>query len=150
MPRIWSEPYSSKRHAAPMPAHLGGGAARARHHRSSTLFPHRVVLVNVCSFTFVFHSAEEIRACLDYYSRKVHPSSRSAAAAWAVARGEVTWRWEVERWYERLPLYLRKETKRSRVIIALQRALFEMSSHRSSNLMLDRSRGGGTAALGKG
>jgi hypothetical protein len=79
--------------------------------------------VRVCGFTFEFHSTDEIRACATFYGSKVRPSSRSAEAARAVRMGEVTWRWEVERWYERLPLYLREEPKRARVHAALEEAL---------------------------
>jgi len=140
MSRIWSEPYSTQRHRAPMPSAMGGGAARDRHYRNPTLEPHRVVLVQVCGFTFTFHTVGELRACLDYYQRKIHPSSRSASTASAVRNREVTWRWEVERWYERLPLYLRKESKRLRVICALQKALERMDAHGSSNNRFERSR----------
>ena len=123
-----------------MPSAMGGGVARDRHYRNPTLEPHRVALVQVCGFTFTFHTVAEVRACLDYYLRKIHPSSRSAAAASAVRSREVSWRWEVERWYERLPLYLRKESKRLRVICALQKALERMDTHGSSHKRFERSR----------
>jgi hypothetical protein len=130
MSRIWSEPYSSRRHAAPMPRAMGSGLALDRHFRNPTLVPHRVVLVQVCGFTFTFHTVEEVRACLEYYLRKILPSSRSAAAAAAVRSGEVAWRLQVERWYERLPLHLRKETKRVRVVSALQEALAQIEARK--------------------
>jgi hypothetical protein len=123
-----------------MPGGMGRDAALARHYRNPTLEPHRVVLVQVSGFTFTFHTVDEIRACLTYYEGKIHPSSRSAAAAAAVRIGEVTWRLEVERWYERLPLYLRKEAKRVRVVCALQEALARMDAHGSSNNRFERSR----------
>lgn len=52
-----------------------------------------------------------------------HPSGRQADAASAVAAGEVASRHEVQRWHERLPLYLREEPKRLKVVAALSEAL---------------------------
>lgn len=40
------------------------------------LVPSFVYFVSVCSFTFEFHSIEQIEVCLKYYSEKIHPSSR--------------------------------------------------------------------------
>jgi len=124
MARIWSESYDSLKHAqAFMPEQFGGWAAQSRQSHAPTLIDHRVMLVRVCGFTFLFHTIEEMRACREYYAAKLHPSSRSAAAARAVHAEEVTWRLEVQRWYERLPLYLREEPKRIRVLAALERAV---------------------------
>ncbi len=71
--------------------------------------------VAVCSFTFSFQSLDQLRACLRYYSRKLHPSGRINLG--------VADHWEVQWWYERLPLYLREEPKRQKVVKALSRAL---------------------------
>jgi hypothetical protein len=133
-----------------MPSAMGRDATLARHYRNPTLETHRVVLVQVCGFTFTFHTVDEIRACLTYYLRKIHPSSRSAAAARDVRIGEVAWRLEVERWYERLPLYLRKEAKRVRVVCALQEALARMDAHGSSNNRFERSRVSSSLGQGEG
>jgi hypothetical protein len=55
-----------------------------------------------------------------------HPSSRIAAKALAADLGE-DWRsqrgWEVEGWFERLPMYLLEEPKRPKVVKALSNAL---------------------------
>jgi hypothetical protein len=51
-----------------------------------------VYFVRVCSFTFEFHSREQIRTCLAYYSKKIHPSSR-------IDIGGAD-SWEVQRWFE--------------------------------------------------
>ncbi|HEX9918020.1 MAG TPA: hypothetical protein VGA87_02570, partial [Pyrinomonadaceae bacterium] len=55
--------------------------------------------------------------CMDYYSRKIHPSSR-------IDIGSADC-WEMQRWYERLPMYLREEPKRQKVVKALTSALKE-------------------------
>src|SRR5437867_423009 len=72
-------------------------------------------ILRVCSFTFQFHSVQQIQACLDYYDRKIQPSSRLDIGA--------ADHWECERWFERLPLFLREESKRQRVVKALRDAL---------------------------
>lgn len=126
--RIWFEPYDSSRHGNPMGGAVGDPRSLVEHHRAPTLNPHSVTFVAVAGFTFEFHSFEQLRACLDYYRRPHHHSRRSAAAADAVERGEVAWRLEVERWYERLPLYLREEPKRLQVVAALEEALRRLTS----------------------
>jgi hypothetical protein len=92
----------------------------------ASLDPKYVIVVHVASFTFQFGSIEQLRACLDYDQRKIHPSSRVAAVEldgqlgtdWREQRG-----WEVERWFERLPMYLLEEPKRKTVFNALENAL---------------------------
>ncbi len=125
MAKIWTEPYDPQRHQAPMLGEVPvrGGVPHPVHRLTRTLERHRVMLVRVASFTFVFHTQEELRACLAFYARKLHASGRSAAAARAVAVDDVAWRREVQRWHERLPLYLREEPKRVKVVAALSEAL---------------------------
>jgi len=93
---------------------------------STALTPKHAIVVHVASFRFGFGSLEQLRACIDYYSRKTHPTSRVPALELAADLGE-DWReqrgWEVERWYERLPMYLLEEPKRKKVLKALQEAL---------------------------
>jgi len=74
-----------------------------------------VCRVRVCSFTFFFANSEQLKVCLDFYSRKIHPSSRTKHM-----NGD---HWEIQRWCDRLPLYLREEPKRVKVVAALSRAL---------------------------
>ena len=92
----------------------------------SSLTPRHVIVVRVASFTFRFETSEQLRKCLEYYQQKTHPSSRIAPQALAAALGE-DWRsqrgWEVERWFERLPMYLLEEPKRQKVVKALSDAL---------------------------
>ena len=109
---------------------IGGDPAplKRRLRRAETLDQHAVLFVRVCGFTFEFHTVEQLRACRAFYATKLHPSSRSHAAAEAVANDRVTWRWEVERWFERLPLYLREESKRVEVAAALDDALRQAES----------------------
>jgi hypothetical protein len=97
-----------------------------RHDGRASLLPRHVIVVRVTSFAFRFHGLERLRECIKYYEKKTRPSSRIAAKTLAADLGE-DWRklrgWEVERWFERLPMYLLEEPKRQKVLKALSRAL---------------------------
>ncbi len=89
-------------------------------------WPKWIYYVEVCRFQFAFFSLGMIREYLDFYSRKVLPSSRfdraspfSQGAAASVGDGQTR--------FERLPLRLRQESKRVRVVRALERALVEFA-----------------------
>jgi hypothetical protein len=92
----------------------------------ASLAPKHVIVVQVASFTFRFESVEQLRKCIGYYEQKIHPSSRVSAVELEKQLGS-DWRdqrgWEVERWFERLPMYLLEEPKRQKVLKALTRAL---------------------------
>lgn len=75
----------------------------------------RYCRVRVCSFTFFFRNPDQLIACLDYYSKKVHPSSRLNSRGGS--------HWEFLRWYDKLPMYLLEEPKRLKVVRALTSAL---------------------------
>lgn len=97
-----------------------------RQHGNASLMPRHVIVVRVASFAFSFESVERLRKCINYYEKKTRPSSRIAAKRLAKDLGE-DWRkrrgWDVERWFERLPMYLLEEPKRQKVLKALSRAL---------------------------
>ena len=78
------------------------------------ILTHWVYFVAVCSFTFEFHSLEQVRTCLDYFRGKIHPSSMEPGVT-----QEHYW----QPWQQRLPLRLFEEAKRKRVVHALERAL---------------------------
>lgn len=93
---------------------------------AANLAPRDVILVRVASFTFRFTTAKQLRECIDYYERRTRPSSRIPAKVIAADIGP-DWRelrsWEVERWFERLPMYLLEESKRQKVLKALHKTL---------------------------
>ncbi|MGB6803364.1 MAG: hypothetical protein WBE31_13950, partial [Candidatus Sulfotelmatobacter sp.] len=80
----------------------------------ASLTPRHVIVVRVTSFALRFRNIEQLRECIKYYQQKTRPSSRVAAKTLASQLGE-DWRalrsWEVERWFERLPMYLLEEPK---------------------------------------
>jgi hypothetical protein len=89
------------------------------------LIPCSVIVVEVVSFTFRFADVAQLQKCIAYYTTKTHPTSRIPAKELAADLGE-DWReqrgWEVERWFERLPMYLLEEPKRQKVLKALEKA----------------------------
>ena len=97
-----------------------------RHDGKASLDPRYVIVVRVASFAFRFETVERLRECIKYYEKKARPSSRIAAKTLA-ADLEEDWRelrgWDVERWFERLPMYLLEEPKRQKVLKALSTAL---------------------------
>jgi hypothetical protein len=92
----------------------------------ASLAPRRVIVVRVASFAFRFETVQRLRECINYYEKKTRPTSRIPAKTLAADLGE-DWRelrgWDVERWFERLPMYLLEEPKRQKVLKALSRAL---------------------------
>ena len=108
MPKIWKEQFDPTRHQNRM------DSKSVAHRPIANFVPTWVYFVRVCSFTFEFHSVAQIDDCLDYYARKLRPSSRLNIGA--------ADHWEVQRWFERLPMYLAEEPKRQRVVRALTSA----------------------------
>jgi hypothetical protein len=124
MARIWTSPHRGdglySRRPKRVQTRLQKGA------QNPTLLPQRDILVRVASFTFRFIDIEHLRECLAYFQHKIHPSGRVPAKKLAAELGE-DWRtqrsWEIERWFERLPMYLLEEPKRQKVVKALGEAL---------------------------
>ena len=111
MARVWTEAFRPEKHSAPW-EYWG---SLDDHLRAPGLIPKRVLLVNVVSFTFQFFTIQQLRDCLAYFDRKTHPSSRLSIGA--------ADHWEAQRWFERLPMYLLEESKRKKVLKALNQAL---------------------------
>lgn len=128
MARLWKEPYSLARalelgirdtenaECVGVPNREWKGRPEFR------AWPRWIYYVEVCRFRFAFFSIEMIREYLDFYSRKVLPTSRfygvspfSSGPAASIGDGQTR--------FERLPLRLRQESKRVRVVKALERAL---------------------------
>jgi hypothetical protein len=82
----------------------------------------------VCSFTFIFHSVEQLGLCLDYYRRKHQPSGRLPVYAENYGGDH----WEMQRWFEQLPQYLLEKPKRVRVVKALEQGLQKYSEFASA------------------
>ena len=112
MARLWTETLDPERHVDYMrTSHIGGFPPEPRRDR---LIERPVYFVEVCGFTFQFHSLEQIERALAHFGRKIHATS---------AQSGVTLEHYWQRWYERLPQWLFEEPKRVRVVAALSRAL---------------------------
>jgi hypothetical protein len=122
MARIWKERHNG---TTPGNGHQSAEGVQ-RQAGNSRLLPRDDIMVRVASFTFRFSSIAELRSCLGYYAQRTHPTSRIPAKKLAAELGP-DWRalrsWEIERWFERLPMYLLEEPKRQKVVAALSKAL---------------------------
>jgi hypothetical protein len=113
MAKIWKEVFDASRHSNKM------WVVDSVPYPKATFVPRWVFFVRVCSFTFEFHSLKQIEACLEYYSQKIHPSSRLPVYTESYGGDH----WETQRWFEQLPMYLLEEPKRQKVMKALASAL---------------------------
>ncbi len=77
--------------------------------------------VEVCGFTFKFRSLGEIQEYVNFYSQKILPSSRRRERDPISGLGAGD-HWERQTKFDELPLYLREETKRLKVVHALSQA----------------------------
>lgn len=115
--RVWKEPYNPGRHCNHMwPVE----------YPRDRLVKHWVYFVEVCGFTFEFHSLDQITACREHYARKVRPGTREPMGmGWGGDEREARDNMLAYHWYDRLPQYLLEEPKRARVVAALGRAVAE-------------------------
>lgn len=115
--KIWKENYDCTKHKNLMDDYK---TPVDEYLKAPTLIPYDVYFVNVCSFTFEFHSIRQIESCLEYYSNKIHPSGRIP-----IDGGDS---WEFQRWFDKLPMYLLEKPKRQKVVKALQEALVKFKN----------------------
>ena len=118
----------------------------SRHWREQTggdkLLPQWTYSVEVCGFTFRFSSLAQLREVLAFYRQKTHPSSRLPDPAWVRREAQHNpngyretisaimffERDALQRWFEKVPMYLQENGKRERVVQALGRALEDFAS----------------------
>ena len=114
MANIWSE---TSKHARSMP--LGWSGVRNPERSRHDFRPHVTWYVRVCSFTFRFTSIQQLKVCLEFFSQKTRPSSRIPFRDLKPYLDAALRGCEVQRWFDRLPMYLIEESKRQRVVKAL-------------------------------
>ena len=122
MSRHWREPFDPEKHRD----HMWVARDEAGVRRDPVLDPGSIYFVEVCGFTFEFHSLGQIDVCLDYFSQRLHASSR---INWEEFGGD---HGEAQSWFERLPQRLLDESKRVRVVDALKKARADFATGRSS------------------
>jgi hypothetical protein len=118
MARCWKEKFDSSKHLNRM----WGPGCEVDENPDPSIIPKWVYFVAVCSFTFEFHSINQIQACLKYYSQKMRPCTRIPEKDLWKYGGD---HWEVHSWFEKLPQRLLEEPKRLKVVKALERSLSE-------------------------
>lgn len=111
MARIWTERADPKVHTDYMSTYIYDGVP-VRKPRDN-LLRSKVLLVDVCRFTFQFHSPEQLDEAIRFFSRRIHPSRR---------RPGVTLEHYWHPWSQRLPRGLVAQSKRVRVLTALRTA----------------------------
>lgn len=121
MATVETQDFDEARH--PNPMQWFDDTQRERYRRAPTLAPYKVCLVTVKGFTFIFHSVEQIRLCLDYFGRRTHPSSRLPVYTQNLGGDH----WETQRWFDRLPQHLLEARTRPLVVSALERAVIDYS-----------------------
>ncbi|NYF89057.1 hypothetical protein RBB79_05885 [Tunturiibacter empetritectus] len=114
MANIWNE---TTKQARSMP--LGWSGLRDFQRSPHDFRPFTTWYVRVCSFTFRFTNIQQLETCLEFFKQKTRASSRIPYRDLkpyvdAGLRG-----WEVQRWFDRLPMYLLEEPKRQKVVAAL-------------------------------
>ncbi len=128
MPQIWKEPYNVEAALDLGIRDLEGGrivrwderGIQTEWDERPDLEPACILFVQVCGFTFGFFSRAMLLAYLEHFEQKVQPSRiRDTPHCNHDMRQDV---------FTRLPLYLREEPKRLRVVKALQKALEEFRS----------------------
>lgn len=120
MARIWTEPFDSFKHRSCIDSWGGDSWGEPEiSRRAPTLKPHPVLLVHVCAFTFQFHAIVQLKKCLSFYEQKIPRGLRLRMPK----NADKFDHWHGQAWFQRLPKYLREESKRRRVVKALQNAL---------------------------
>ena len=140
MARFWKEPYTLEKarslgihefeggaivrwdmegYETELPLYVGEWEGKEHLMRYRNPEPKWIYFVHVCNFTFAFYSLVMMQAYLDYYSQKILPTRAQDAPH---CNNDLR-----QHWSNRLPLYLREEPKRQKVVKALQTAIREFS-----------------------
>lgn len=114
MSQIWKELYDPIRHRDFMTGYQGPGGVGGLDFPRDNLIDKWVYFVREASFTFQFHSVQQIEEARAYFNQTVHPARRQPGH-------ELEHCWQ--RWFERLPAGLNGGTKRLKVLRALDEAI---------------------------
>lgn len=112
MSKHWKERTNPAKHLDFMStAHVGGLPIDASEEKGDWVY-----FVRECSFTFQFASLEQLKKMTEYFSTKVHPSTKTY-------NDGLEHYWQL--WYERIPKGLIGGSKRERIHKALTNALID-------------------------
>ena len=113
MARIWKEKLDPERHRDFMTGAQDAGGIPVAPPKDN-LIDRWVYFVETSDITLQFHSTDQIRIATDYFSRKTHPSRRKPSI-----HLEHYW----QRWFERLPAGIHKDSRRKKILKALEQAM---------------------------
>ncbi|MCP4213259.1 MAG: hypothetical protein GY765_01325 [bacterium] len=109
--KIWKEKLDPQKHKDYMSSYwIGGDDIKAP---KDNLIDSWIFFVKECGFTFQFTSIAQLDECLNYFSQKVHASTRRE-------HDGLEYDWQA--WYERLPGGLIKNSKREKILKSLEAA----------------------------
>ncbi len=118
MSKIWREIADPKKHVDFMSTSSLGGVPVSS--SKDNLIEKWVYFVEVCNFTFQFASIDQVKECKEYFSNKVHPSTRQEGV-------DLEHYWHL--WYCKLPKGINRGAKREKVLKALDKLLNEWDTH---------------------
>ena len=116
MSKIWREEADPKKHSDFLSNCMEGGVSISK--SRDNLIPKWVYLANVCNFTFQFASLDQVKECIEYFEKKVHPSTIGKHPPY-----EHYW----QQWYCKLPKGINKEANRKKVLKVLNQILDKWS-----------------------
>jgi hypothetical protein len=126
MATFWSETFDPRKHHDAMwPI---AGVPKGDRWRTASLQTHVVYFVRVCSFSFEFHSIQQIEKCLGFFAQKIRPSSRRNVRNFDPDPTLI--HSLAQRWFDRLPMYLLEERRRIPIAKALRQALQEFANEK--------------------
>ena len=112
MGKVWKEKFDPIKHQDQMDSlgHIGLAEFAKDNLREAWVY-----FAHECNFTFIFMNLDQVEDCLDYFSKKIHPSTKTDIGA--------ADHWEMQRWFERLPGQLKSEKNRLKILKVLQKLL---------------------------
>jgi len=112
MTKVWREIADPEKHRDFMSTYNEGGAIV--HKSRDNLIEKWVYLVDVCNFTFQFVNLDQVKECIKYFEKKVHPSTIDEHPPY-----EHYW----QPWFCKLPKGINKDVKRQKVLKALNQVV---------------------------
>jgi len=113
MSKLWREPADPKKHSDFMSSYNDGGVPIPK--SRDNLIDKWVYFVSVCNFTFQFANIEQLKEAKNYFEQKIHKSNLDIS--------HPPHEHYLHPWYCKLPKGITKDSKRTKVLKALNKAL---------------------------
>lgn len=112
MSNVWREEADPEKHSDFMSTYRPGGITVEK--SKDNLIKKWVYFAKISDFTFQFASLDQVKECKDFFENKVHPSTADS-----YNKLERFW----HSWYCKLPKGMLKDSKRQKVLKALEMIL---------------------------